>query len=137
MSKTISFLSSHNSRKIVTKYQLLKEQDKLRILVKEEYKRGLLISHILGQIEFFFNFFLSKTVSIQCLCLYLPLSFFLPLSFCLFLSLSYDLSLPFSFCFSLSLSLSLSHYFITLSPLLLQVMNSFSKIRLILAAILN
>jgi hypothetical protein len=54
MNKTISFQSSHNSRKIVTKYQLLKKQDKLRNLVKEEYKRGLLISHILGQIIFFF-----------------------------------------------------------------------------------
>jgi hypothetical protein len=41
MNKTISFQSSHNSLKIVIKYQLLKEQDKLRILVKEEYKRGL------------------------------------------------------------------------------------------------
>jgi hypothetical protein len=50
MNTTISFQLSQNSRKIVTKYQLLKEQDNI-ISVKEEWQRCLFISHILGQIK--------------------------------------------------------------------------------------
>ncbi len=132
MNKTISFQSSHNSRKIVTKYQLLKKQYKLRILVKEEYKRGLLISHILGQIKFFWTFLVYEK---KIFSVFVSLSLFFSLSFSFSLSLSLFLSLSLSFCFSLSLSLLKS---LCQSPsLLFSVMISFSKIRLILAAILN